>query len=253
MRPWRFTSHTLRQVRVPEVPQIRSVSRLRHRSRRAQHLIWCCGVMSLVEFSNQIRKRGKPEAGAFPSVRLQRRRPPTSSHAHVSETETIHITDNPSKNQSSRSSWPSAALCRDAPGKQLSTLLDVLDTALGMTAAISVEEQGPPTFVGTAVVGHFRAWRRQKVIFRIGGEPAICAPGVAEQDAKSEETVIECRPKNSSPSMGLVENMNKELCGLVRCFRIYLREKGKMEITTESPLLPWLVGHCVWRSWAVAP
>ena len=46
--------------------------------------------------------------------------------------------------------------------------------------------------------------------------------------------------------MGPVENMNKELCGLVRCFRIYLREKAKMEITTESPLLPLLVGHCGW-------
>ena len=46
--------------------------------------------------------------------------------------------------------------------------------------------------------------------------------------------------------MGPVENMNKELCGLVRCFRIYLREKAKLEITTESPLLPWLVRHCGW-------
>ena len=43
-----------------------------------------------------------------------------------------------------------------------------------------------------------------------------------------------------------VENMNKELFGLVRCFRIYLREKAKMEVTTESPLLPWLVRHCGW-------
>ena len=38
--------------------------------------------------------------------------------------------------------------------------------------------------------------------------------------------------------------MSKELCGLVRCFRI--REKAKLEITTESPLLPWLVRHCGW-------
>ena len=75
-------SDALRQVRVPEVPQIRSLSQLRHRSRSAQHLIWCCGVMSLVEYSNQLRKRGKPEARAFPSVRMQRRRPRTSSHTH---------------------------------------------------------------------------------------------------------------------------------------------------------------------------
>ena len=46
--------------------------------------------------------------------------------------------------------------------------------------------------------------------------------------------------------MGPVENMNKKLCGLLRCFRIYLREKAKLEITTESPLLPWLVRHSGW-------
>ena len=71
-----------------------------------------------------------------------------------------------------------------------------------------------------------RAWRRKKVIFRIEGEPAIRVLGVAIQHARSKETVIECRPKYSSPSIGPDENMNKELCGLVRCFRICL-ERGK--------------------------
>ena len=37
--------------------------------------------------------------------------------------------------------------------------------------------------------------------------------------------------------MGLVENMNKELCGSVR---------SKLEVTTESPLLLWLFRHCGW-------
>ena len=107
-------------------------------------------------------------------------------------------------------------------------------------------EKGQTTYVVSAVVEHLRAWERKKVIFRIDGEPAIRSLGVAIQDARSEETVIECRPKYCSPSMGPVENMNKELCGLVRCFRIYLREKAMMEITTDSPLLPWLVRHCGW-------
>ena len=124
--------------------------------------------------------------------------------------------------------------------------LDMLDVALGMMAAISVEEKEPATCVVSAVVEHLGAWGRKKVIFRIDGEPAIRVLGVASQHARSEETVIECRPKSSSPSMGPVENMNKELCGLVRCFRIYLRGKAKLEITTESPLLPWLVRHCRW-------
>ena len=135
---------------------------------------------------------------------------------------------------------------QDAPGSELFTILDMSDVALGMMAAISMEEKGPATYVVSTGVEHLRAWGRKKVISRIDGEPAIRALGVAIQHARSEETVIECRPKHSSPLMGLVENMNKELCGLVRCFRIHLREKAKMEIATESPLLPWLVRHCGW-------
>ena len=58
------------------------------------------------------------------------------------------------------------------------------------------------------------------MIFRIDGEPAIRALGFVIQHARSEETVIECRPKYSPPSMGPVENMNMEVCGPVRCFRV---------------------------------
>ena len=79
-------------------------------------------------------------------------------------------------------------------------------------------------------------------VLRIDGGPAIRALGVEIQRARSEAIVIECRTKYSSPS---VENVNLELCGLVRCFRS-LREKAKMEITTDSLLLPWLVRHCGW-------
>ena len=62
---------------------------------------------------------------------------------------------------------------------------------------------------------HLRAWGRKKVIFRIDGGPALRALGVAIKYAKSEETVIECRPKYSSPSLGPVENMNKMLSHLI--------------------------------------
>ena len=83
---------------------------------------------------------------------------------------------------------------QDAPGSELFTVLDMLDVALGMMSAISVEEGA----------SYLRS---------LGGGRTF---------------------------------WNKELCGLVRCFRIYLREKAKLEITTESPLLLWLVRHCGW-------
>ena len=73
---------------------------------------------------------------------------------------------------------------QDAPCGELFTILNMLDAALGMMAAISVEEK---------VRG------RKKVIFRIDGEPAIRALGVAIQHARSEETVIECRPQTPIP------------------------------------------------------
>ena len=79
---------------------------------------------------------------------------------------------------------------QDAPGSELFTILDMSDVALGMMAAISVEEKGPATYVVSAEVEHLRAWGRKKVIFRIDGVPAIRALGVAFQHARSEETVI---------------------------------------------------------------
>ena len=89
---------------------------------------------------------------------------------------------------------------QDAPGGEMLTILGMLDVALGMMAAISVEEKGPATYVVSAVVEHMRAWGRKKVILHIDGEPAMRALGVAIQHARSEETIIECRPKYSSPS-----------------------------------------------------
>ena len=67
--------------------------------RSEQHLIWCCEVMSQVDYSSQLRKKR-----AFQLVQIQRRRPRTSPRTRVSETGaatasepellTIHITDN---------------------------------------------------------------------------------------------------------------------------------------------------------------
>ena len=91
---------------------------------------------------------------------------------------------------------------QDAPDNDLSTILDMLGIALGMMAAISVEEKGLVTYVLSAVVEGFRAWRRKKVIFRIDGELAVRALVVAVEYARSEETVIECGPKCFLPIDG---------------------------------------------------
>ena len=69
------------------------------------------------EYSNQLRRKGKPEERASQLVRIQRRRPTQASEIGVAvacepEPRTIHITDNHTKSQNSRSSWRTTASCR---------------------------------------------------------------------------------------------------------------------------------------------
>ena len=78
--------------------------------------IWCCGEMSLVDSWNQVRKREKPEARAFPSVRMQRGRH-ARAHAHKFPQPGAAT----ACGESSRSSRPTTVLCRTTPGKELFT------------------------------------------------------------------------------------------------------------------------------------
>ena len=102
------------------VSQIRSLSQLRHRSRSAQHLIWCCGVMSLVEHSNQLRKRkarGK-SVPIGPNATSTHKFPKLAAVACEPEPQTIHITDNPSREPEFRINMADYCFVQDAPGKE---------------------------------------------------------------------------------------------------------------------------------------
>ena len=176
--------------------------------------------MSLVDYSNQLRRKVRRKSvpiGPNPAEKAAHELTHTSFRNWHSYCVRAGAADDPHHRQPHKEpEFPiiMADFCfmQDAPGSELFTILDMLDVALDMMAAISVEEQVPATYAVSAVVEHLRAWGRKKVIFRIDGEPAIRVLGVAIQHARNEETVIECRPKYSSPSIGPVENMNQELC-----------------------------------------
>ena len=74
---------------------------------------------------------------------------------------------------------------QDAPGSELFTILDMLDVASRHDGSNQRGGKGASYFdVVSAVVEHLRARGRKKVIFRIDGEPAIRALGVAIQHAQ---------------------------------------------------------------------
>ena len=156
--------------------------------------------MSLVDCSNQLRRKGKPEERSSQMVQSGRESY-ARAHAHEFPQLVQLLRASKSRGRSTSQTTTKSARVPDHHGglllygSELFTILDMLDVALGMMAAIRVEEKGPATCVVSAVVELWRAWGRKKVIFRIDGEPAIRALGVAIQHARSEETVIECRPK----------------------------------------------------------
>jgi len=46
--------------------------------------------------------------------------------------------------------------------------------------------------------------------------------------------------------MGAVENMNKEVKNLIRCFVLMLKDVAKLDLHVNHPLTPWLVRHVGW-------
>ena len=158
---------------MPEVPQIRSLSQLRHQpvetsiaQRSTPDLVlWSDELGGLLEPAREERKaRGKnvpigPNAAEKAThelihtsfrnwcsccVRARAAHDPHYRKPHKEPELPIIMSD--------------YCFVQDAPGSELFTILDMLDVALGMMAAISVEEHGPATYVVSAVVEYLRAW-----------------------------------------------------------------------------------------------
>eukprot|EP00971_Amphidinium_carterae_P248063 4925380-Amphidinium_carterae.1 len=67
--------------------------------------------------------------------------------------------------------------------------------------AVSVDEKGPLDYAISSVVETLHQWGCKKTVVRIDGEPAITALFNAVKAKRKEETVLELRPRYSSPSL----------------------------------------------------
>ena len=157
------------------VPEILSRTQLKHRLRSEQHLIWCCGVMSLGDFlepaQEERKARGKsvpigPNLAKISTHELTHVLTHTSFRNWCSYCVRARAADDPHHRQPHKEpEFPiiMADYCfmQDATGSELFTILEMLDVALGMMAGISVEVKGPATYVVSAVVEHLRAWGRK--------------------------------------------------------------------------------------------
>ena len=112
----------------------------------------------------------------------------------------------------------------------------------GGMATISCEAKGSLLCVIKVTVEATTSWGRKRIVFRSDNEPAIESLNEAIQLTRTEETVVELGPKHSSPSMGPCENAKKEMAGVVRHIRAFLKRKTKVVINVQHPLAAFLIG-----------
>ena len=67
-----------------------------------------------------------------------------------------------------------------------------------------------------------------------------------QERRRPRRTIVECSPKGSHQSNGVVENAHCHLEGLLRTMRSELMEKTGVNVNVKSLLAPWLVRHCAW-------
>ena len=89
------------------------------------------------------------------------------------------------------------------------------------------------------------------VILRSDGEPAIVTMLEALRDRGGqlesvEEEVIQAAPAHSHPCVGTGERSIQTIRAQMRTLVVQLQRKVGMELTADSPILPWAVRHAAW-------
>ena len=111
--------------------------------------------MSLVDYLNQLKKKARGKSvpiGPNPVEKATHELTHVSFRNWCSYCVRARAADDPHHRQPHKEpEFPiimaDYSFIQDSPGGELFTILDMLDVALGMMAAISVEEKGPSTYV----------------------------------------------------------------------------------------------------------
>ena len=99
-------------------------------------------------------------------------------------------------------------------------------------------EWGPATHVVQAVTTFVNFSGLKKICLRTDGEPAFGALSQAIKIAGTEETQLERTPRDSSPSLGVVERSNRSVEG-----QIALEKSADKVFGIEDNILVWLCRH----------
>eukprot|EP00971_Amphidinium_carterae_P304280 6046717-Amphidinium_carterae.3 len=96
------------------------------------------------------------------------------------------------------------------------------------------------------VVSFLKSLFRDKVILSSDNEPAIKALAEAVKQQLLEQVVLQCSPRYSSRSMGVVERCIKDVQGLARVYRLQAQARYGVVLGHNHCAYGWLVRHAGW-------
>ena len=124
-------------------------------------------------------------------------------------------------------------------------LLTGIDVTTGMSMAVQVPDKSPSQFSIECVKSFLLEIGRTEGILQSDKEPGI---RMLLSKAASEMGSMQVRtsPAYSSGSLGSLERFHGTLQAQMRTLLLQLQLKAGLTITTDHPLMPWVVRHSSW-------
>ena len=138
------------------------------------------------------------------------------------------------------------------------TILAMKEKPFQSVGATVLPDKSASEFAVATIIGYLDFWGHQEVMIKCDQEYSMKRIAESLQERRRpRRTIVECSPKGSHQSNGVVENAHCHLEGLLRTMRSELMEKTGVNVNVKSLLAPWLVRHlrveldkvCHWCGW----
>ena len=114
----------------------------------------------------------------------------------------------------------------------------------GMTAAHVCTVKGPEDkWIIKKLVEATENWGYTKIILKTDGEPALVRVAEEVKKARSHETIPQSPPAYDPAANGAAEHAVQDVMGQIRAIKIGLEQRTKTKISTNGPVVQWIVEH----------
>ena len=128
-----------------------------------------------------------------------------------------------------------------------STILAMTEKPYQSAGVTVMHDMSAIEFTVTTGIGYLDFWEYQEVMITCDQEQSMRRIAELFQERRrSRRTIVNCRPKGSNRSRGVVDDVHLHLKALLRTMRFDPIDKTAASVNVKTLLEPWLVKHCAW-------